>query len=119
LSRTFRDLLADMLVHAQDAIACVEGMDLPQVQLDRLRRLALERCFEIIGEAAGKIDPSIRERFPTVPWAEMIAVRNRLAHAYFAVDMAILYHTACDLLPSLLPALQAALDEVTREETSG
>ena len=108
-----------MLVHARDAIACVEGMDLAQVQSDRLRRLALERCFEIIGEAAGKTDPSIRERFPTVPWAEMIAVRNRLARAYFAVAVSILYSTAHDLLPLLLPALRVALEEVTKEETSG
>ena len=49
----------------------------------------------------------------------MIAVRNRLAHAYFTVDVAILYRTAHDLLPALLPALQTAFDEITREETGG
>ena len=91
----------------KDAIACVDGLSLDQVAADRLRRLALERCFEIIGEAAAKLAPSIRERYPEIPWAEMIAVRNRVAHAYFAVDISILYQTAHDLLPSLLPSAPA------------
>jgi uncharacterized protein with HEPN domain len=117
LSRAYRDFLADILTHAQDAIACVDGFGVAEFAADRLRRLALERCFEIMGEAAGKLDPAIRKRYPKVPWAEMIAVRHRVAHAYFAVDVAILYRTARDLLPPLLPVLRQALDEVAAEET--
>lgn len=117
MSRAYRDFLADILTHAQDAVACVEGLAVEEVAADRLRRLALERCFEIMGEAAGKLDPAIRKRYPKVPWAEMIAVRNRVAHAYFVVDVAILYRTARDLLPPLLPILRQALEEVAAEET--
>lgn len=114
MSRAYRDFLADILTHAQDAIACVYGLTVAEVAADRLRCLALERCFEVMGEAAGKLDPAIRMRYPKVPWAEMIAVRNRVAHAYFAVDVAILHCTARDLL---LPILRQALQEVTAEET--
>lgn len=77
--RAYRDFLEDMLVHAQDAVACVEGRTLEEVVVDRLRRLALERRFEVLGEAAGKVPPEIRARYPELPWAEMIAVRNRVA----------------------------------------
>lgn len=119
MSRAYRDFLADIVAHAEDAIACVAGLSLAEVEVDRLRRLALERCFEIIGEAAGKLDPVIRTRHPEIPWAEMIAVRNRVAHAYFAVDIAILYRTAYDLLPPLLPLLRQVLHETIRAETGG
>ena len=117
MTRAYRDFLADILVHAQDAIGCVQGLTVEEVAADRLRRLALERCFEIIGEAAGKLPLEMRARYPELPWAEMIAVRNRVAHACFAVELAILYRTASDLLPPLVPVLKRMLDEVTAAET--
>ena len=117
MTRAYRDFLADMVAHARDAVACVEGLDLAEVKADRLRCPALERCFEIIGEAAGKVEPRIRDRHPEIPWAEMVAVRNRLAHAYFAVDLSILHRTARDRLPALLPLLEQALRDVTSDET--
>jgi uncharacterized protein with HEPN domain len=70
LSRAYRDFLADIVTHAEAAIACIDGLSLDQVAADRLRQLALERCFEIIGEAAGRLAPHIRERYPAIPWAE-------------------------------------------------
>jgi uncharacterized protein with HEPN domain len=116
VSRAYRDFLADMVVHARDAIACVEGHTVEEVAADRLRRLALERCFEALGEAAGKIPPDLRARHPDLPWADMIAVRHRVAHAYFQVDVAILHRTARDLLPALVPALERMRDEVAAAE---
>jgi uncharacterized protein with HEPN domain len=91
VSRAYRDFVADMVAHALDAIACVEGLTQEEVAADRLRRLALERCFEVLGEAAGKLPAELRALHPELPWAEMIAVRNRVAHAYFHVDPSILY----------------------------
>ena len=119
MSRAYHDFLADMVVHARDAVPCVEGSTLDQVAADRLRRLALERCFEVIGEAAGKVPTELRAKYPDLPWTEMITVRNRVAHAYFAVNIAIVYDTARNQLPSLLPLLQQALDEVAAEEGDG
>lgn len=68
MKRAYRDFVADMLVHARDAMACVEGRTLADVETDRLRRLALERCFEVLGEAASKVPASLRERYPHLPW---------------------------------------------------
>jgi uncharacterized protein with HEPN domain len=116
VSRAYRDFLADMVAHARDAVACVEGRTLEEVAADRLRRLALERCFEVLGEAAGKIPADLRARHPELPRADMIAVRHRVAHAYFQVDIAILYRTARDLLPAIVPALERVRDEVAGAE---
>lgn len=118
MNRTYRDFVADMVVHASDAIACVEGKSLEDVAADRFRRLALERCFEILGEAASKIPVELRALHPELPWPEMIAVRNRVAHAYFHVDPSILYHTARNILPTLVPALERLLEEVKAAETA-
>lgn len=118
MSRAYSDYLADILRHAMDAIACVEERTLEEMAADRLRCLALERCFEVMGEAAGKVPASVRERFPAVPWSEMVAVRNRVAHAYFAVDASILYRTAQTILPTLLAPLREAYEAVLRDEAA-
>jgi uncharacterized protein with HEPN domain len=44
--------------------------------------LALVHAIEIIGEAASRISAETRSANPAVPWALIVAMRNRLVHAY-------------------------------------
>jgi len=53
--------------------------------------MALTRCLEVLGEAASKLSSEVRLRFPNVPCAKMISMRNRLIHAYFDVDLDIVW----------------------------
>lgn len=48
--------------------------------------MALTRCLEILGEAASKMSADVSARFPGIPFAKMVSMRNRLIHAYFDVD---------------------------------
>ena len=71
---------------------------------------------ELSSEAAGKIRQEIRARHPGLPCAEMIAVRNRAAHAYFAVDLTILEETARARLPALVPLIEATPADLADRE---
>ena len=62
----------------------------------------------IIGEAAAKmIDryPDFVAENKAIPWTSMRGMRNRIAHAYFAIDMSLVWDTATMRLPSLAEAL--------------
>ncbi len=48
------------------------------------------RNFEVIGEAANRLSPTIREN-PAIPWARIIAFRNRLIHGYWSVDLILVW----------------------------
>lgn len=72
---------------------------------------ALVRAIEIIGEAASKISAGGRTELPTVPWNSIVGMRNRLVHAYFDVDLDILWNTVTQALPPLHAQLQAAIGE--------
>lgn len=74
--------------------------------------LALTRCLEIIAEAASKVSPETRRQLPEIPFAKMISMRNQLIHAYFDVDLKIVWTTTVDHLPPLLTALDAALARI-------
>jgi uncharacterized protein with HEPN domain len=74
--------------------------------------MALTRCLEILGEAASKISPEVCVKFPAIPFPKIISMRNRLIHAYFDVNLDIVWTTVSDDLPALSRALDEALAEV-------
>jgi uncharacterized protein with HEPN domain len=70
---------------------------------------ALVRAVEIIGEAASKISAEGRDELPAVPWSSIVSMRNRLVHAYFDVDLDILWNTVTEALPPLLVQIRGGL----------
>jgi len=51
---------------------------------------------------------------PDIPFAKMTSMRNRLIHAYFDVNLDIVWTTVTEDLPALLPALDSALAQLDR-----
>jgi uncharacterized protein with HEPN domain len=76
---------------------------------DEMLRFALVRAIEIIGEAASKVSPEGRQQMTGVPWREAIGIRNRLVHAYFDIDLDVLWKTATTAIPELSAQLETIL----------
>ncbi len=72
---------------------------------------AVVRELEILGEAARNVSPAFRAAHPELPFAEMVGMRNRLIHAYFGVDLDVVWHTCQSDLHELRNALDALLRE--------
>ena len=68
--------------------------------------LAIVKDVEIVGEAASRTTAATRAAHPGVPWAQIIAMRNRLIHAYFDVDLQVVWDTATVDLPQLIAVLE-------------
>ena len=68
--------------------------------------LACVRLLEVVGESASQVSPELRARYADVPWNQMIGMRNRLVHAYFDINLDVLWETLNDSLPSLVPTLK-------------
>jgi len=75
-----------------------------------MRRFAITRAVEIIGEAASKISEAARADNPELPWRVIISMRNRLVHAYFDINRDVLWRTVAEEIPAILPTLRAALE---------
>jgi len=67
---------------------------------------AVVRNFEILGEAAKHISPALKDKYPDIPWQEMTAMRNKVIHEYFGVDVEIIWETVNNILPELLKVLK-------------
>lgn len=68
---------------------------------DEVVQAAVLRWIEIIGEAARAISPELRDAHPEVPWRQIIAMRNILAHVYFAIDVDAVWSVVKHDLPDL------------------
>jgi uncharacterized protein with HEPN domain len=104
--------LRHMREAAAAAIQMAGGHRRADVSSNLMLAMALTRCLEILGEAASKVSPEICSHFHNIPFSKMISMRNRLIHAYFDVDLDIVWTTIEDDLPSLLSALDKALAEI-------
>lgn len=104
-----RTRLRHMLDAANEAISFVVGKNSGDLYRDRLLALALAKEIEIIGEAASKISTECRTALAEVPWSTVIGIRNRLIHAYFDVDLNIVWSTTTCDLPDLVRELEKAL----------
>jgi uncharacterized protein with HEPN domain len=81
--------------------------------LNRDRKLAhsLVRLLEIIGEAATQVSEGLRKSTPEIPWAIMISMRNRLVHAYFSINLNVVWSTSTDDIPPLTAELKRLLGD--------
>ena len=105
--------LLDMLAYAEEAVALTDGRSRAALSTDRSFELALRKLLEIVGEAAAQVPPDIRERHPELNWQQAVAMRNRLIHAYFSVDLDILWFTANLSLPAFVAQLRAIIEQET------
>ena len=94
---------------AATALEMAAGYGRADLSTNTMLAMALTRCLEVLGEAASKISTEIAIRHPAIPFYKIVAMRNRLIHAYFDVDLDIVWTTITDDLPTLLPAVDEAL----------
>ena len=107
--RSYRDYLDDILRAIGEILSFVEDMDFETFRSDRRTNLAVITALEIIGEAARYIPANERRRHSQVPWQEMVAMRNKLIHQYFGVDLEVLWRTVQEDLPPLRDEISRVL----------
>jgi uncharacterized protein with HEPN domain len=101
-----------MIDAAKETLSFVSGKSKSNLINDRMLVLAIVKDIEIIGEAAGKVSKETRDAHNTIPWQDIIDMRNRLIHAYYDVDIDIVWNTINkDLSP-----LKATLEKIVQQE---
>jgi uncharacterized protein with HEPN domain len=95
-----------MLDAAQEAVSFAKGKKRQDLDADRMLALSLIKLIEIIGEAASGLTLEFRQQHASIPWQDIVSMRNRLVHAYFDIDLDRVWDTMIEDLPRLLSDLQ-------------
>ncbi|MFZ4576724.1 MAG: DUF86 domain-containing protein [Phycisphaerales bacterium] len=98
-----------MLKCAKDATTIVGADSTSVLEADMLRARALVNCFTELGEAASRLTADGRARVGSVPWRQIVGMRNIVVHVYWGIDMNALVTTVRSDLPVLITALEGAL----------
>lgn len=113
MQRDPRAFLWDVRESALAIQSFTTGMDLASYAANEMAQAAVERKFEIIGEALNqlsKLDAALAARIPDLP--QIVAFRNQLIHGYATVNVSTVWNVAQNSLPPLLEAAQSLLDEL-------
>ncbi|AHL22815.1 HepT-like ribonuclease domain-containing protein [Thermococcus nautili] len=101
MKRTHEDYLNDIVEAITLIEEFTEGMSFEEFRLDKKTQFAVIRALEVIGEASKAIPPEFKELHPEVPWREMARMRDKLIHAYFGVDLRVVWRTIKEDIPRL------------------
>lgn len=99
---------------ARQLAAYVEGHVRADLGHQPLLRDGIIRQLEIIGEAAGHLSLDFRDRYPEIPWEDVVGMRHRLIHGYFNVNLDIVWETATTDAPQLLSTLSPSVPRDTQ-----
>ena len=88
-------LVLDMLESIEKILRYTNGLS----EVDFIRNTeksdAVIRNIEVLGEAAGKLSTEFQMQHNSVPWAQIVSMRNRLIHGYFGVSLPIIWQVVC------------------------
>ncbi len=103
--------LWDMRKYALEIAEIIKGVPHEKFIENKTVRYAIERLLLIVGEAANHVSGEFQEQHPKIEWAQIIGLRNILAHEYGEVKMDKIYLAATKSIPALLEDLEPLLPE--------
>ncbi|MFH1542472.1 MAG: DUF86 domain-containing protein [bacterium] len=103
IKREYKDYINDIINAINDIAEFTKGQDQTGFSVDKKTSFAVVRGIEIIGEAAKNIPSDVKAKYPEIPWKELAGMRDKVIHGYFGVDLSVIWQTAKNDLPPLLP----------------
>jgi uncharacterized protein with HEPN domain len=119
VSRDWRLFLCDILEYAGYVAEFTAGMSFGEFSADLKTQNAVLRCLEVIGEAVKRVPADALEAHPDVPWRRIARFRDRLAHAYFGVDLEIVWDVVEVRLPEVVSAVTTILAQAPESAGDG
>ncbi|QWR77179.1 HepT-like ribonuclease domain-containing protein [Candidatus Magnetomonas plexicatena] len=109
-SREDKIRMQHLIDAAKEVISFAQGKTRSSLDTNRMLTLSLVKDIEIIGEAATAISNECRQKYPHIPWKSIINMRNRLIHAYFDINLDIVWQTVAVDVPSLVVEFEKITD---------
>ena len=104
--------LSDMFEAAEAVENFCNKITYEQFEGDDMRRSAILQKLIVIGESAGRLTKEFTDRYPNVPWKDIVELKNIAVHRYFVMQWGGVWLTAIEEIP----ILRKQIDGVLRKE---
>lgn len=108
--RNYKMFIEDILESIEKIESYIKGLNYEKFTSKGMTVDAVIRNLEIIGEASRNIPDEMRERNPEIPWKKMVGLRNIATHAYFGVDLEIIWEIITKNLPETKNQIRKTLN---------
>ena len=110
--RRDRQRLQDILDALNSVIDMIGEKTQDEFLQDEVLRYAVAHQLTVVGEAASRLGQDIRTDHSSIPWPDIVGLRNILVHEYFGIHWPLVFQTATDHVP----ALRAAVENIIAAE---
>jgi len=100
--------LSDIFDHIDYVSGAVAGKSFAEFAADRELYQSVAFSLQVIGEASNNLSNQARDKAAEVPWPKIIALRNRIVHGYFSLELSEIWRIATKDAPHLKTQLMAA-----------
>lgn len=114
MSRDALLFLEDIEKSCTRIVRYTTGRSREEIFSDEIRLDAVLFNLQTLGEAVKKLPVDLRQRHPAIPWREISGLRDFIAHAYFALDVEILWDAIQRDVPVLLDSIQEVISKERR-----
>ncbi|PIU10118.1 hypothetical protein COT30_00890 [Candidatus Micrarchaeota archaeon CG08_land_8_20_14_0_20_49_17] len=91
------------LKHILDAISTIEqyvgSSSYDEFLGNRLLQDGVIRQIQIIGEASKKLSSELKQKYPQIPWKDIVGMRDKIVHDYLGVDPEVVWKTISGNIP--------------------
>jgi uncharacterized protein with HEPN domain len=105
------DFLTDIRESCRRILEYSSGLSRDQVFTDTMRFDGILHNFHVIGEAVKRLPEDVRAGHPEIPWKGIAGMRDVISHAYFALDLDILWAGITADVPTLLEHVEEMIEE--------
>ena len=114
------DYMLHMLEAADRILGYTAGVNEENFYSNQMLQDAVVRNIEIIGEAANnllEVGPEFAAKYPSIPFAQIYGMRNRVSHGYFAVSTAMIWDSVQVDLPELRLLILRVLEDLQTSDS--
>ncbi len=97
--------LGHMYESSLNVLAFAEAKSLEDLESDQVVQYAIVHALQIIGEAARRVTEETKKSIPGIEWKLIIAMRHKIVHDYFEVDIDVVWDTIKNGVPNLIQEL--------------